>query len=680
MNTRSSRSVVAQSCPNCGKLHDTSIFVSGQVVTCACGIRFEVKRSDVKPASPSKVDLNKTINARGSSSETKSIDIALETPSSEGLEHTVASSKSQEGAAVDPGSTSVAPAPQVPGYELVELLGKGGMGEVWRARQVSLSRMVAVKLLPSRFAKDREFVARFDKEATALAALSHPGVVQIIDRGQAGEHYFFAMELVAGINLREMMASGRLSIRDALRIGTQVARAIDYAHEMKVVHRDLKPENILVDARGHVKIADFGLAGMKGNERDISLTATAVAMGTVNYMAPEQRRDAKHVDHRADLYSLGVLLYEMLTGELPIGRFKLPTQKVPGLDARVDEVVGALLETEPEARPARANVVAEVLEAVTPGSNAPGALNASAVPGRATPAVEPAPLNSRPGSFVQEPGAGWKLGVFVLGALLLLGVVLKLWPESNEAPPLAAPPAWYHDSEDEELFSAVTLDEKTDAFTLSFEPGDAADGGEEINLHAGLWKQEGGALTVTQYGDALASERLVPRAYVAKRYFVADRLEAAVDVEIDPLPPDFPPVDYKNAQHFAELAFRINDLQVSVFAIPGTDMRIGWRYFRKDGREEEGNSARELEALQEDPVRVPNEKFRLRLRLTAMKNGDVTAEAFVNSTRITRQVLPGLTGQVGKIALGCRNHVCRFDNLTVSGQTGQRPSAPQRKN
>jgi serine/threonine-protein kinase len=634
--------VVAQACPNCGKLHDIGIYVSGQQLQCSCGIKFEVRRSDVKPTTL--------------------------VPSGEGTEKTIASSKPTPPGDDDDEPTSAAAVPRVPGYELLELLGKGGMGEVWRARQVSLSRNVAVKLLPPRFAKDKEFVTRFEKEATALAALSHPGVVQIIDRGQAGDHYFFVMELVPGINLREMMNNGKLSIRDALRIGAQVARAIDYAHEMKVVHRDLKPENILVDARGHVKIADFGLAGMKGSERDIALTATAVAMGTVNYMAPEQRRDAKHVDHRADLYSLGVLLYEMLTGELPIGRFKLPSQRVPAVDPRLDEVIGSLLETEPEARPARANLIAEALEALTPISSA---TPSPFVTSGAHAAVQ-TPIGSRPGSVAPpvDGGGGWRLGVFALGALLLVGVAARFWPAPDPVAPLAAAPAWYHDSDDDEVFSQLTTD--NDGFSLDFEP--ALDGGEELNLHAGLWQLDRGVLSVVQYGDALQHESLVPRAYVAKRYYVADRFEAAVDVEIEPLPPDFPPVDYKSQQHFAELAFRINDLQISVFAIPGTDMRLGWRYFRKDGRDEEGNSTQALEKLQEDPVKVPKEKFRLRLRLTAIKGGDVVAEAYMNSTRITKQVLPGLAGQVGKVALGCRNHLCRFDNLTVSGTPGVRPA------
>jgi serine/threonine protein kinase len=638
MSTRSSRNL-GQACPNCAKLHDISIYVSGQLVLCSCGIRFAVHRVDVPLLSKSQVP---TDNQRGS----KAVD----------LEPTLASGNSspQE----SPSQPTALPvAPEVPGYELTELLGKGGMGEVWRARQVSLSRWVAVKLLPSRFAKDSEFVARFDKEATALAALSHPGVVQIIDRGQIGEHYFFVMELVPGINLRELMNGARLSVRDALRIGAQIARAIDYAHDMKVVHRDLKPENILVDARGHVKIADFGLAGMKGSDRDIALTATAVAMGTVNYMAPEQRRDAKHVDHRADLYSLGVLLYEMLTGELPIGRFKMPSALVPSLDSQLDEMVAGLLEPDPSARPARANIVADVLESLTPRSNSS---SVASLP----------PVVSQVALEAPRPTASaWKMSALVLGALLTVGVVLKVLPSGGETSAAAAP-AWYSDSDNEEVFSTRAVD--GDSLSLDFDV--AADGGEELNLHCGQWKLDEGVLSAVQYGDSVSHDVLVPRTYLAKRYYSAEHFEASVDVELDALPSEFPPINLATEPHFAELAFRIHDLQVSVFAVPGEGMRLTWRYFRKDGREETGDSSQDLDSLQGDLVPVPAGKFRLKLRLNAMKGGDVNAEAFVNSTRITRQVLPGLAFHVGKVALGCRNQQCRFDNLAVAGHPASRPT------
>src|SRR5215217_791060 len=157
------------------------------------------------------------------------------------------------------------------------------------------------------------------------------------------------MEFVEGRALREAISAGALSPQQSLKLMLQVARAVECAHDKDIIHRDLKPENILLDGRGNVKVADFGLAGIRRPDSRLQLTATAVAMGTLNYMAPEQRRDAKNVDGRADLFSFGVVLYEMLTGELPVGRFKLPSERVQGLDARVDEVVARLLENEPEA-------------------------------------------------------------------------------------------------------------------------------------------------------------------------------------------------------------------------------------------------------------------------------------------------------------------------------------------
>jgi serine/threonine-protein kinase len=659
---RSQVYAITQSCPNCGKAHDVSVYVSGQQLACSCGIRFEVKRTDVRgSAAPHRREARPAFGARPApgGAPAPAADGSSSLPDEVALEKTVVN---QSPAVAVGDEAPAAFAPRVPGYELLELLGKGGMGEVWKARQLSLNRVVALKVLPEKFARDPEFVKRFEKEATALAALSHPNIVQIIDRGQAGEHVFFAMELVHGINLRELMNNQKLSLRDALRIGSQVARAIDYAHEQKIVHRDLKPENILVDARGHVKIADFGLAGMQGSEHDISLTATAVAMGTVNYMAPEQRRDAKHVTHKADLYSLGVILYEMLTGELPLGRFKPPSQKVPGLDPSLDEVVGALLETEPESRPRRALETALALEALTPppdGTTPPGSRRRSQ-----------GPTANRVTSFVQQPGAGWRLGVFVLGGLLLVGLALKFWPSPAGVPPPAAPPAWYADTEDW-LFS--TRREEGNRLVLDFEQA-PDDSGEILNAHTGHWTLTNGTLQATQYGDPTEAGHLLPRTYLRNRYWSSDDFEAAVDVEVENLPPEFPPVNPETTQRFAELAFRIKDLQVSVFAIPGTDMRLGWRYFTPDGREHQGNSTRDLvNELVEDAVKVPRGPFRVRLKLEKMKNGDVNVQAWVNRTRFVRTVLPGLSGQVGKVALGCRNLVCRFDNLEVTGKPERQP-------
>jgi serine/threonine protein kinase len=281
------------------------------------------------------------------------------------------------------GQTLVKQALTVPGFELFHVLGRGGMGEVWRAKQTSLGREVAVKILSPELARDDQFVKRFEKEAAALASLSHAHIVQIIDRGQAGGTYYFAMEFVQGQSLREMMADGKgMRPKDAIKIVVQVCSAIDYAHAHGVIHRDLKPENILVGADGQVKVADFGLAGIR--DEKFNVTQSRMTMGTLNYMAPEQRRDARAVDGRADLYSLGVMLYELLTGDVPVGRFKLPSERVAGLDPRIDGIVAKALEPEPEARYQRGTDLAHDLQALLSSVE----LSRSALPDRPTPLPE----------------------------------------------------------------------------------------------------------------------------------------------------------------------------------------------------------------------------------------------------------------------------------------------------
>ena len=669
-----------QSCPNCGKVHDIGVYVSGQKLACSCGIRFEVVRTDVSAPPPSSPRALPQTPAPGSPSPQTPppfplSDTANERRATPEVAPADASKPNDSGSVeisfdktVPPSSAGVTrvspPAPTVPGYELVELLGRGGMGEVWRARQVSLSRSVAVKILPDKFAKDREFVARFEKEATALAALSHPNIVQIIDRGQAGEHYFFAMELVEGVTLRELLSGSKLTVRDSLRIAVQVARAIDYAHEKHIVHRDLKPENILVDPRGHVKIADFGLAGMKDSELNISLTATAVAMGTVNYMAPEQRRDAKNVDHRADLYSLGVMIYEMVTGELPIGRFKLPSEKQPALDKTIDDLVVRLLEPDPAARMSRGAEVADALEPLVPNGGSSPQVSAP-------PASRISKVASSISAITQGPAAGWKLSAVVLAVMLALALGLKFWPTSAPEVPAHAP-GWYSDSEEEELFTTTTTD--NGVFKVGFEPTTEEAGGNEINVHAGQWRMENSALVAVQYGDPVdASDHptIVPRAYIASHYWYADDFDATVDMDVEDLPKEFPPLG-PNEQRFAELAFRIKDVQVSAFAIPGVGMRLMWRYFLPDGSEVVGNSARDVEDHVEDEIHVPKGHFRVRLVLKRQGKG-VAVEGWCNGARFVHKTLAGLEGRVGKIALGCRNLSCRFDDLAVKGAAAPKP-------
>jgi tRNA A-37 threonylcarbamoyl transferase component Bud32 len=237
-----------------------------------------------------------------------------------------------------------------PAYEILELIGQGGMGAVYKARQVSLDRLVALKILPPQVGRDPAFAERCRREARALARLSHPHIVAIHDSGEVGGLFYFVMEYIDGINLRQAMRSAQLAPDQALAIVPQVCDALQYAHDEGVVHRDIKPENLLLDRRGRVKIADFGLAKLLGMDAgDLRLTGTQQAMGTLHYMAPEQVEGARTVDHRADIYSLGVTFYEMLTGELPIGRFAPPSCKVH-IDVRLDEVVLRTLEKEPEKR------------------------------------------------------------------------------------------------------------------------------------------------------------------------------------------------------------------------------------------------------------------------------------------------------------------------------------------
>jgi tRNA A-37 threonylcarbamoyl transferase component Bud32 len=236
-----------------------------------------------------------------------------------------------------------------PHLEVLELVGAGGMGAVYKARQPNLDRVVALKIVQSPTGDDDPvFAERFAREARAMAKLDHPNIVTIHESGEAGGLPYMLMEYVDGITLREAMADKVLTTAEALAVIPQICDALDYAHRNGVVHRDIKPENILIDQTGRVKIADFGLAKL-ADASGISLTHTRQAMGTPHYMAPEQWEKPTAVDHRADIYALGVVLYELLTGELPLGRFDLPSAKGKG-NARMDQVVLRALAKEPGQR------------------------------------------------------------------------------------------------------------------------------------------------------------------------------------------------------------------------------------------------------------------------------------------------------------------------------------------
>jgi tRNA A-37 threonylcarbamoyl transferase component Bud32 len=251
-----------------------------------------------------------------------------------------------------------------PQLQITELIGQGGMGAVYKARQTKLDRTVAIKILPAEWGRDPSFAERFAREARALARLSHPHIVAVHDFGETAGQFYLVMEYVDGVNLRQLLECGRLQPEQALQIVPQICEALQYAHEEGIVHRDIKPENILLDRRGQVKIADFGLAKlMRPSAAEFTLTGTRQVMGTLNYMAPEQRTRPQEVDHRADIYALGVVLYEMLTGQLPLGRFPAPSDAV-AVDQRLDEVVFHALEQDPAKRYQRVSEIKMDVESI----------------------------------------------------------------------------------------------------------------------------------------------------------------------------------------------------------------------------------------------------------------------------------------------------------------------------
>ncbi len=241
---------------------------------------------------------------------------------------------------------------RLPQYEVTEMLGRGGMGAVYKGWQKSLGRFVAIKILPPGAEDgDEDFVVRFKREAKSLAQLSHPGIIHVHDAGETPDGLlYFVMDFVSGTDIQRMLSTrGRLPAEEALGIIAQVLDALAYAHGQGVIHRDIKPANVMIDGNGSVKIADFGLAKnvTAGASR---ITSSNVSVGTPDFMAPEAQRGAANVDHRADIYAVGVMLYEMLTGQLPRGRFEPPSRAVPGLDKRLDRIVDRALQSEPDAR------------------------------------------------------------------------------------------------------------------------------------------------------------------------------------------------------------------------------------------------------------------------------------------------------------------------------------------
>jgi formylglycine-generating enzyme required for sulfatase activity/predicted Ser/Thr protein kinase len=239
----------------------------------------------------------------------------------------------------------------MPDFEFQELIGRGGMGAVYRVRQTQLGRLAALKVLPPERAADPAFVERFFREAQALAQLSHTNIVNVYDMGQRGPYLYILMEYVNGHDLRDRIRDKTLDPAVALRIVTDLCAAVQYAHEQGIVHRDIKPENVLITAQNQVKLLDFGIVKLACDSElnRFTLTEINLRMGTPSYMAPEQACGSATLDHRVDIYALGVLLYELLTGELPVLDYTPPSKRVP-VDSRIDRVVHHAIRESPAER------------------------------------------------------------------------------------------------------------------------------------------------------------------------------------------------------------------------------------------------------------------------------------------------------------------------------------------
>ena len=283
-------------------------------------------------------------------------------------------------------------------YEIIGKLGAGGMGEVYRARDTKLQRDVAIKVLPESLAHDPAALARFEREARAVAALSHPNVLAIHDFATEGRTIYAVTELLEGDTLRGRMGEAGLPTRTAVDLGVHIVRGIAAAHERGIIHRDLKPENIFITKDGVVKILDFGLAkatelaGAMADvgETRVADTAVGTVMGTVGYMSPEQVR-GQPLDHRTDIFSFGAVFYEMVTGRRAFqGDSHVETMNAilkedppefaeinPNLPGSLDRIVRRCLEKQPADRFHSAHDLAISLEALSGSSNASNATGAA---------------------------------------------------------------------------------------------------------------------------------------------------------------------------------------------------------------------------------------------------------------------------------------------------------------
>jgi len=253
---------------------------------------------------------------------------------------------------------------QIPGFRILGKLGAGAMATVFKAKQLSLDRLVAIKVLPRKFSSNPEFISRFYAEGRAAAQLNHPNIVQAYDVGKAGEYHYFVMEYVAGSTVfDQIVRHKRYPEKDAIDIATQVAEALLHAHERGLIHRDVKPKNIMITREGVVKLADMGLARAM-SDKEAAEAEAGKAYGTPYYISPEQIRGAKKLTPAADIYSLGATLYHMVTGSVPFegknpsdvmhkhlkAELVAPDHVNPKLSAAISQIIEMMMAKDPKAR------------------------------------------------------------------------------------------------------------------------------------------------------------------------------------------------------------------------------------------------------------------------------------------------------------------------------------------
>jgi len=336
---------------------------------------------------------------------------------------------------------SKAAAHQIPGYQIIGKLGAGAMAVVYKAKQLSLDRLVAIKILPKRFSENPEYVRRFYKEGQAAGKLNHNNIVQAIDVGEAGGYHYFVMEYVEGKTLHEGITSGNaFAEADAIDIIMQVARALAHAHNVGLIHRDVKPKNIMINPQGVVKLADMGLA-RETTDIETAKNEKGRAYGTPYYIAPEQIRGEIDIDGRADIYGLGATLYHMLTGRVPfmaedpqdVMRKHLREELTPpdhintSLSAGISEVIEVMMAKKQEDRYSNVKELLDDLDAVREGRppmRAHKRFDVSMLEQIEDDAVE----SSHEQEDAEQTAAQWRTVSAVLGtaAAVLLGIVIVL--------------------------------------------------------------------------------------------------------------------------------------------------------------------------------------------------------------------------------------------------------------